>query len=62
MTLVTFYCALEHFSLGCTPPEQQYALGLPNTTDVYASRAHELHMVPIVAEPVWGAERYALRA
>ena len=32
LTVVTFYCGLEDRWLGCTPPELQYALALPNTT------------------------------
>ena len=32
LTVVTFNCGLEDRWLGCTPPELQYALALPNTT------------------------------
>ena len=50
MAVVTFYCGLEHQSLGCTPPERQYSFGLPNSTDAYAHGA-----VSVVAEPLWAA-------
>lgn len=55
LTVVTFFCGLEHQSLGCTPPDRQYAFGLPNTTDVYASHASVPDAVSIFAEPLWRA-------